>query len=140
MDLRILVVTAVALSAVALWKPGYASGQATEPCGDDLEGLTTYVPRAAHAGTPLAVGVEHDGSGPAAVSTVSAEDAGHALAVTSTDELGFAAAENPVSVHDLHATILHLMGLDHERLTYRYSGRDFRLTDVEGNVVREVLA
>jgi len=58
----------------------------------------------------------------------------------STDEFGFAATENPVSVHDLHATILHLMGLDHERLTYRYSGRDFRLTDVEGNVVKEILA
>lgn len=57
-----------------------------------------------------------------------------------TDEFGFAAVENPVSVHDLHATILHLMGLDHERLTYRYSGRDFRLTDVEGNVVREIVA
>jgi hypothetical protein len=58
----------------------------------------------------------------------------------STDEFGFAAQENPTSVHDLHATILHLMGLDHERLTYRYSGRDFRLTDVEGNVVKEVIA
>lgn len=58
----------------------------------------------------------------------------------STDEFGFAAVENAVSVHDLHATILHLMGLDHERLTYRYSGRDFRLTDVEGNVVKELLA
>ncbi|MEQ1852400.1 MAG: DUF1501 domain-containing protein [Chthoniobacteraceae bacterium] len=58
----------------------------------------------------------------------------------STDEFGFAAAENPVSVHDLHATILHLMGLDHERLTYRYSGRDFRLTDVEGDVVQQILA
>jgi hypothetical protein len=44
-----------------------------------------------------------------------------------------------VSVHDLHATILHLMGLDHERLTYRYAGRDFRLTDVEGTVLREIL-
>jgi hypothetical protein len=58
----------------------------------------------------------------------------------STDEFGFAAQENPVSVHDLHATILHLLGLDHERLTYRYSGRDFRLTDVEGEVVRKILA
>lgn len=57
----------------------------------------------------------------------------------STDEFGFAAQENPTSVHDLHATILHLMGLDHERLTYRYSGRDFRLTDVHGNVVRDIL-
>lgn len=58
----------------------------------------------------------------------------------STDEFGFAAAENPASVHDLHATILHLMGLDHERLTYRYSGRDFRLTDVEGEVLHDILA
>ena len=58
----------------------------------------------------------------------------------STDEFGFAAQENPVSVHDLHATILHLMGLDHKRLTYRYSGRDFRLTDVEGELVKTVLA
>lgn len=58
----------------------------------------------------------------------------------STDEFGFAAVENPVSVHDLHATILHLMGLDHERLTYRYSGRDFRLTDVEGKVVKEIVS
>jgi hypothetical protein len=57
-----------------------------------------------------------------------------------TDEIGFRAAENRVSVHDLHATILHLLGLDHKRLTYRYSGRDFRLTDVHGNVVKEVIA
>jgi hypothetical protein len=57
-----------------------------------------------------------------------------------TDEFGFAAMERPVSVHDLHATILHLMGLDHERLTFRHSGRDFRLTDVHGNVLRELLA
>jgi hypothetical protein len=57
-----------------------------------------------------------------------------------TDEIGFKAVENRVSVHDLHATILHLMGLDHKKLTYRYNGRDFRLTDVSGNVVREVLA
>lgn len=58
----------------------------------------------------------------------------------STDEFGFAAEHNPVSVHDLHATILHLMGLDHERLTYRYSGRDFRLTDVEGEAISGILA
>jgi hypothetical protein len=57
-----------------------------------------------------------------------------------TDELGFQAVEKPVHVHDLHATVLHLMGLDHARLTYRYSGRDFRLTDVHGRVVTEVLA
>ncbi len=57
-----------------------------------------------------------------------------------TDEFGLTAVENRVHVHDLHATILHLMGLDHERLTYRYSGRDYRLTDVHGRVVRDVLA
>jgi Protein of unknown function (DUF1501) len=53
-----------------------------------------------------------------------------------TDEFGFAAAENRVHVHDLQATVLHLLGFDHERLTYRYAGRDFRLTDVSGHVVR----
>ena len=57
-----------------------------------------------------------------------------------TDEFGFAAVENKVHVHDLHATILQLMGIDHEKLTYRYSGRDFRLTDVRGRVVHEILA
>lgn len=57
-----------------------------------------------------------------------------------TDEFGFKAVENPVHVHDLHATILHLLGFDHERLTYRYAGRDFRLTDVHGRVVHEILA
>ncbi len=57
-----------------------------------------------------------------------------------TDEFGFQAVERPVHVHDLHATILHLLGFDHERLTYRYAGRDFRLTDVHGSVVREILA
>jgi len=57
-----------------------------------------------------------------------------------TDEIGHKAVHDRVSVNDLHATILHLLGIDHERLTYRYNGRDFRLTDVAGNVVREVLA
>jgi len=57
-----------------------------------------------------------------------------------TDEFGFKAVENPVHAHDIHATMLHLMGLDHTRLTYRYSGRDFRLTDVAGRVIREILA
>jgi hypothetical protein len=57
-----------------------------------------------------------------------------------SDELGYDVAEKPIHVHDLHATILHLMGLDHERLTYRYSGRDFRLTDVHGKVVTDILA
>ena len=57
-----------------------------------------------------------------------------------TDELGFAAVEGKVHMHDLHATILHLLGMDHEQLTYRYAGRDFRLTDVFGRVVKEILA
>ncbi|MCA9194804.1 MAG: DUF1501 domain-containing protein [Planctomycetales bacterium] len=57
-----------------------------------------------------------------------------------TDELGFAAVENRTSVHDLHATMLHLLGFNHERLTFRYAGRDFRLTDVEGRVIHELLA
>ena len=58
----------------------------------------------------------------------------------STDEFGLTAVEDRVHVHDLHATILHLMGLDHERLTYRYSGRDYRLTDVHGKVVRGIIS
>jgi membrane-anchored protein YejM (alkaline phosphatase superfamily) len=57
-----------------------------------------------------------------------------------TDERGHHAVENRVHVHDLHATILHLLGLDHERLTYRYAGRDFRLTDVSGNIIRAILS
>ena len=58
----------------------------------------------------------------------------------STDELGMNVVENPVHVHDFHATILHLLGINHERLTYRYAGRDFRLTDVHGRVVKEIVA
>jgi uncharacterized protein (DUF1501 family) len=57
-----------------------------------------------------------------------------------TDEHGMKAVEKPVHVHDFHATILHLMGFDHEKLTYRHAGRDYRLTDVEGRVVKEILA
>ena len=57
-----------------------------------------------------------------------------------TDEFGFAAAENKVHVHDLHATVLWLLGFDHEKLTFRNAGRDFRLTDVHGHVVKELIA
>ena len=57
-----------------------------------------------------------------------------------TDEFGMNAVENRVHVHDLHATILHLLGIDHEKLTYHYSGRDFRLTDVHGRVVHDIIA
>ena len=62
------------------------------------------------------------------------------MAYGHTDEIGLTIAENPVHIHDLHATILHLMGFNHEALTYRYAGRDFRLTDVHGNVVEDILA
>src|SRR5438552_421396 len=57
-----------------------------------------------------------------------------------TDEYGFHAVENRVEIHDLHATMLHLLGIDHRRLTYRFGGRDMRLTDVHGEVVREIIA
>ena len=57
-----------------------------------------------------------------------------------TDELGYEAADNPVHMHDVNATILHLLGIDHEQLTYRYQGRDFRLTDVDGHLMRQILA
>jgi len=62
------------------------------------------------------------------------------IAYGATDDFGFKAVEKPVHVHDLHATILHLMGFDHTRLTYRYSGRDFRLTDVQGSVIHDILS
>jgi arylsulfatase A-like enzyme len=62
------------------------------------------------------------------------------MAYGATDEFGFEAVENRVHLHDLHATILHLMGMDHEQLTYFHQGRDERLTDVYGRVVQEILA
>jgi hypothetical protein len=62
------------------------------------------------------------------------------LAYGKTDELGYEAVENKVHLHDLHATMLHLLGLDHTKLTYRYGGRDFRLTDVHGEVVHDIIA
>jgi uncharacterized protein (DUF1501 family) len=62
------------------------------------------------------------------------------VSIGRTDELGYNIVEDPVDVHDLHATILHVMGVDHTKLTYRFQGRDFRLTDVAGNVVTKLLA
>jgi hypothetical protein len=56
-----------------------------------------------------------------------------------TDDFSYNVTEKPVHVHDLNATILHSLGIDHERLTYRFQGRDFRLTDVEGKVVKDIL-
>jgi hypothetical protein len=60
--------------------------------------------------------------------------------VGTTDEYGYRAIEKKKSVYDMHATILHLLGLDHEKLTYRFNGRDMRLTDVHGHVIKEVVA
>jgi hypothetical protein len=62
------------------------------------------------------------------------------LAYGKTDDYGYQAIENPIHIHDWHATILHFLGLDHEKLTFRYAGRDMRLTDVKGNVVRDILS
>jgi hypothetical protein len=61
------------------------------------------------------------------------------MAYGATDDYGYHAVEDVVSVHDLHATILHLLGFDHTRLTFRYAGRDFRLTDVHGEVLHRIL-
>ena len=60
--------------------------------------------------------------------------------VGETDDLGFSAVEDKVTVHDVQATILHLLGLDHEKLTFKFQGREFRLTDVGGNVIQKLLA
>ena len=62
------------------------------------------------------------------------------ITIGRTDDLGYNVVEDPVEVHDLHATILHLMGLDHTKLTYKFQGREFRLTDVHGNIVTKLLA
>ena len=63
-----------------------------------------------------------------------------ATSTAQTDEIGYNVVEDQVHVHDLQATILHLLGLDHTKLTFRFQGRDFRLTDVHGKVVKEILA
>jgi hypothetical protein len=61
------------------------------------------------------------------------------LTLGATDELGYHVVEDPVHIHDFQATVLHLLGLDHEKLTYRFQGRDYRLTDVHGKVVDKVI-
>jgi arylsulfatase A-like enzyme len=62
------------------------------------------------------------------------------ITLGATDELGFHVVENPVHIHDLHATLLHLLGIEHTKLTFRYQGRDYRLTDVHGHLVEKLLA
>lgn len=86
----------------------------------------------------LAVGRDHNHYGFTAWMAGGGVKGGHVHGAT--DEFGFKAVEKPVHVHDLHATMLHLLGFDHTELTYRYAGRDFRLTDVYGNVVRDIIA
>jgi hypothetical protein len=60
--------------------------------------------------------------------------------IGSSDEFGYKAEEQPIAVHDLHATLLHLLGIDHTRLTYLYNGRNMRLTDVYGELIRQIIA
>ena len=62
------------------------------------------------------------------------------MSIGKTDDFGFRIVESPIHIHDIQATILHQLGLDHERLTFRHAGRDFRLTDVHGHLVKEILA
>ena len=76
----------------------------------------------------------------ATVSVVAGGGFKKGFAYGSTNEFGNAVAENPLTVHDLHATILHQLGLDHRKLTFRFGGRDISLTDVHGQVVRDLLA
>jgi hypothetical protein len=94
--------------------------------------------RTPHAGGPAADGRDHHTSGFSVWLAGAGIKGG--MIHGATDEFGMEAIENVVTIHDLHATILHLLGLDHERLTFRYGGRDMRLTDVHGNVVKEILA
>jgi hypothetical protein len=101
-------------------------------------GRTPYAQPTTKAGSKKAVGRDHHATGFSMVLAGGGVKGG--LTYGATDELGMNAVENRVHVHDLHATILHLLGINHEKLTFRYSGRDFRLTDVHGRVVRDVLA
>jgi hypothetical protein len=89
-------------------------------------------------GNPATGGRDHQASGFTMWLAGGGVRGGHVHGAT--DEFGFQSVEKVVHVHDLHATILHLMGFDHEKFTYRYAGRDFRLTDVHGHVVRDILA
>lgn len=91
--------------------------------------------------TPIAQGTNGRDHNPQGFTTwVAGGGVQPGLAYGNTDEFGYYAIENRVHMHDLHATLLHLLGLDHKKLTYRYAGRDFRLTDVYGNVVHDILA
>jgi uncharacterized protein (DUF1501 family) len=105
---------------------------------DTLVVVCTEFGRTPWAGEPKAVGRNHHAQ--AFTCLLAGGGVKGGIAHGQTDEYGATIASQPVHVHDYHATILHLMGIDHKRLTYRYAGRDFRLTDVAGNVVHEILA
>ncbi len=105
---------------------------------DTLVVWTTEFGRTPYHAEPNAAGREHHHQ--VFSSWLAGAGVKKGLAYGSSDEYGVAVADNKVHVHDFHATILHLLGIDHEKLTYRYSGRDYRLTDVSGEVVRGILA
>ena len=96
--------------------------------------------RSARAGRPRATILGRDHYPDCFCAWMAGAGVKHGFTHGATDELGFSVAENEVHVHDLQATILHLLGMNHERLTFRFQGRDFRLTDVHGHVVKELLA
>jgi hypothetical protein len=100
-------------------------------------GRTPYAQPTMKAGSTKAVGRDHHHTGFTMLLAGGGVKGG--LTYGATDDFGMNAIENRVHVHDLHATILYLLGIDHEKLTYRYSGRDFRLTDVHGRVVQDII-
>jgi hypothetical protein len=101
-------------------------------------GRTPYAQPTTKEGSTKAVGRDHHHTGFSILLAGGGVKGG--LTYGATDEFGMNAIEKRVHVHDLHATILHLLGIDHEKLTYRYSGRDFRLTDVHGRVVQDIIS
>ena len=84
--------------------------------------------------------MEHGGNPGAQTAWMAGASIQGGQAIGASDRFGYKAEEQPVSAHDMHATILHLLGLDHEKLTYRYSGRDYRLSDIEGKPIPQIIA
>ncbi|MFO0843080.1 MAG: DUF1501 domain-containing protein [Gemmataceae bacterium] len=117
-----------------------AGGAADRP--EAAAGLLTYVgrPSGEFGRTPYAQSIhgrDHNNKGYTIWMAGGGDKGG--LAYGKTDEFGYQAVESPVHIHDWHGTVLHLLGLDHSRLTFNYGGRDFRLTDVYGDVVKGIL-
>lgn len=94
--------------------------------------------RTSSSSVPPSIGREHHPHGYTLCLAGGGVKGGHIHGAT--DEFGWAAVKDRMHIHDFHATLLHLMGIDHERLTYHYSGRDFRLTDVHGEVAHGIIA